>query len=208
MEVKHACQALSVRVRSRTRVATCASCAAAASEQLTYSHALAGQQRNNLDRREDLVRRVIRLAAQRVPHRLGMAHVLLARFLERGSRPTHRAFCARRRPHSRARRGRRRSPRTSGHRAIRAARWGRARASAWIRRDADAATRMPAPSVRRRRAAIDELGSSAQPAVTFGARRCSVANRHRHFTVRTAGRPRPACSSFRPVRSSTSRTAR
>ena len=85
------------------------------------SSRFASQQRDDLDRREHFVRRMIRLAAQRVPHGLSTPHVLLPRFLERGS-PSSSRVCARHRRRSRARRGRRRSRRTSDRRAIRAAR--------------------------------------------------------------------------------------
>ena len=89
---------------------------------IATSPRLAGQQRDDLDRREDFVRRMIRLVAQRVPHGLGAAQVLLPRFLERAARPVRPTFSARRRRLSPARRGRRRSPRTSDRRAIPAAR--------------------------------------------------------------------------------------
>ena len=181
----------------------------------------AGQQRDDLDRGEDFVRRMIRLLPQRVPHALGTAQVLLPRFLERAVRPARPRAFARRRRRRRARPGRRRSPRTSGHRAIPAARLGssvlvRRTVQMWAAIDDRAVNRRGIEAVRPCRHQSSVIASNI--AARSNDSRANVADRLAELactvrsdlasTARKAAPPRPGCSSSRPVPSSASRTAR
>ena len=164
------------------------------------------QQRDDLDRRENFMRRMIRLRAQRVPHRLGTPHVLPPRFLERGFAQARRASSARHRQRSRARRDRHRSRRTSNRRAIPAgrpdrrllviARLGRMRPAK--------VSRFMGRRGHRCRLKDDVF-------VDVHARAGNIQNSETDRPCRTngckGGSRRPGCSSFHPVPSSTSRTA-